>query len=524
MSTKYEEIRQKNIKRNEEFLRKLGPVPSIKKEAPKKAPASPKKRTAPAKTVIPPRKSLRVLGLDPNGATAMQQICSEAKRRKELEELEAKKRARIKGEIPLVVAVDLDKSESEDAQDDVGADDSDDASTSQASKHSQPSQPAQPDIPLSVESCVQALTNENKNHVNHPSSNLAKPDNYLKLVVPEWGVVKAVPHRIYSLSWHPTKQRLIAFAGDKWGHLGIFNAGDASRDASDISEARDADFCTLRPHKKPVTALHVDPTNWNHLYTASYDGTLRRFDFVKQIFEEVYHDPSEGPEGGVQICAMSHDATHSFIWLGDESGSMHAIDPRSRGCVLTHVAHDRKIYSVHVDPTNSNYLVSSSLDGTLKVWDCRVSSSRVSSKAASNVPAKPRTIFSFAVGASVNAVAVSPDGQRLVAQSKDNLLRVWNSPISHLTQTPDHMIRHNNETGRWVTNFRTVWDPKRSNVFMLGSMQKAFDVFDASKGKLVGSLTSERVTAIPALNVAHPALEACVSGNSSGRLSVWLLP
>lgn len=43
------------------------------------------------------------------------------------------------------------------------------------------------------------------------------------LGINEEHVVKLVPNRIFSLTFHPAKYKTLLFAGDKWGNLGIWD-------------------------------------------------------------------------------------------------------------------------------------------------------------------------------------------------------------------------------------------------------------------------------------------------------------
>ena len=36
-------------------------------------------------------------------------------------------------------------------------------------------------------------------------------------------VAKVVPQRIFSLAVHPTESKILAFVGDKWGRLGLWD-------------------------------------------------------------------------------------------------------------------------------------------------------------------------------------------------------------------------------------------------------------------------------------------------------------
>ena len=43
------------------------------------------------------------------------------------------------------------------------------------------------------------------------------------LGIDEQHVVKLVPNRIFSLTFHPAKYKTLLFAGDKWGNLGLWD-------------------------------------------------------------------------------------------------------------------------------------------------------------------------------------------------------------------------------------------------------------------------------------------------------------
>jgi WD40 repeat protein len=104
----------------------------------------------------------------------------------------------------------------------------------------------------------------------------------------------------------------------------------------------------------------------------------------------------------------------------------------------------------------------------------------------------------------------------VVTTCNDNLLRFWNPQAtdSHLVQ-----VKHNNNTGRYITNFRAVWDPN-SSVVLIGNMNKKLDVYDMN-GNEIASVSHDLCSAIPAVNVAHATLALVASGNGSGYVNVW---
>jgi hypothetical protein len=48
------------------------------------------------------------------------------------------------------------------------------------------------------------------------------------------------------------------------------------------------------------------------------------------------------------------------------------------------------------------------------------------------------------------------------------------------------VLAHNNNTGRWLTNFKAYFDPKADTCFYTGAMTRprSIDVFDASSPRL----------------------------------------
>lgn len=83
--------------------------------------------------------------------------------------------------------------------------------------------------------------------------------------------------------------------------------------------------------------------------------------------------------------------------------------------------------------------------------------------------------------------------------------------------------RHNNNTGRWLTRFRAIWDPKQEHCFLVGSMAqpRRIEVFQDT-GKLLHSFCNvDCLGSVCSINVVHPSQNILVGGNSSGRLHVF---
>lgn len=104
--------------------------------------------------------------------------------------------------------------------------------------------------------------------------------------------------------------------------------------------------------------------------------------------------------------------------------------------------------------------------------------------------------------------------------SYDDTLRVW-SGVGAGGECGAVVMKHNNNTGRWVSPFRAVWAPA-GDAIVCGSLKRATEIIDAATRKVAASFTSELMTAIPPRHACHPVLPAICAATGSGRLHVWL--
>jgi len=86
------------------------------------------------------------------------------------------------------------------------------------------------------------------------------------------------------------------------------------------------------------------------------------------------------------------------------------------------------------------------------------------------------------------------------------------------------LCRHNNNTGRWLTRFRAVWDPKQEQCFVVGSMARPrqVEVFQDTGVLLHAFCSPECLGSVCSINAFHPTRNVLVGGNSSGRLHVFM--
>lgn len=138
-------------------------------------------------------------------------------------------------------------------------------------------------------------------------------------------------------------------------------------------------------------------------------------------------------------------------------------------------------------------------------------------------------------------------GNKCVSTCNDDKIRIFDMDSIKKGSNVDASvsIRHNNHTGRWLTNFRTIvscrktfyfiiyslpcgnnvlqWDPHGDDIVVVGAMgTRAVEAYYAGNGKRLTARTNpDRLTAVPTLNAIHPTLPLVASATASGRLHLW---
>ena len=176
--------------------------------------------------------------------------------------------------------------------------------------------------------------------------------------------------------------------------------------------------------------------------------------------------------------------------------------------------------TVDVHPLKPELFLVPSRNGDIALFDIRNSSV---SKATDTM----RRYHSFTGHSkALSSAFFSPvTGKSIVSVAYDDLVNVYDVPDkgSDYPTLPAHSIRHNNQTGRWLTTFKAVWHPKRENIFFIGSMKqpRQIDVF-SKRGKVLGVLTGESLSSVNSIVQCHPNMDVVAGGNSSGRVFVFM--
>lgn len=233
-----------------------------------------------------------------------------------------------------------------------------------------------------------------------------------------------------------------------------------------------------------------------------------------------------------------------------------------------------------MNPRVPHCLATASNDRTVRLFDVRMFKTVPETE---NTPAKPsaedlehlETLYSKAQLGSCEkkmactSVDFSPNGHHLAGVCYDDTLSLWDvepawfsqeavleqKPVrKHTSKTgkltdwlktespasppavPErpknplaspHTLRHNNQTGKWVTLFRAVWhqNSQLEPHFSIGGMTRHAEIY-GKDGRLLASLFDpDWITAIPAVIAMHPVLPARIAtGNGSGRCAFWAPP
>ncbi|KAM4675404.1 WD repeat-containing protein 76 [Discoglossus pictus] len=345
------------------------------------------------------------------------------------------------------------------------------------------------------------ISQENmRNSEKPPSGNLKRYKAGLEgMTLVEEAVAKVVKNRIFSVAIHPSQSRSLVAAGDKWGQVGLWDL--------DLKSPDDGVFM-FWPHSRPVCCMQFSPSNSAQLFSLSYDGTVRCGDVSCSVFDEVYRDEESSFSSFDFLSA-------SVLLVSDWDAHISLVDQRTPGTSYELQASlgMRSCRTVHLHPLHKDLFVAAGASD-VRVYDIR----QLSQKRTQHVLSLPGHTKSVA------SAYFSPiSGNRILTTCADDRIRVYDSSNMSVAAPLLTTIRHNNHTGRWLTRFRAVWDPKEDSCFVVGSMARPrqIEVYHESGDLLHTFYDSEYLGSVCSINAMHPTRNLLVGGNSSGRLHVF---
>lgn len=327
-------------------------------------------------------------------------------------------------------------------------------------------------------------------------------------------IVKCAQDRIYSMSFMQSIDKVIAVGGTKFGNLVFWDATEILQDdyLPPKDEELDKNFIpkvfSFTPH--PDHSISNIKVVDNYVFTSSYDATIKKMDVEKGCFIPLFtpslNDNKNRKLDEWIICGMDFYNHNEFI-ISDVDGRVGELDFRIKSPLINiHSCSEKKIGGLSL---KENYIATSSNDGSVSIWDRRYFKNDT----------HPIHIFQY--NRAVTSVHFHPiNPNYLVSTCYDDHIRIHNLLTNNTIEKA-----HNNQTGRWITPFKAIWDPKSAfniseSMILIGNMNRGLDIFDGN-GKLYKNLSSEYVTAQPAVNVGHPYMPIVASGNASGKITIW---
>ena len=321
--------------------------------------------------------------------------------------------------------------------------------------------------------------------------------------------------------------------------MGILKATDDGRAADtrqgsseeEEAEEEEPEISNYKLHARTISSFFIPPAAAEQLISASYDSSIRCFDLNAGKSVELLVHPDESALSAVNPL---DDAGRVLLYATLE-GEVGRCDVRAGSrAAETWQCSDKKIGGCHVLRRGDRHLLATaSLDRCVKIWDLRHMAAPLASH-------ESRLSVSSAVWSATGKLATT---------SYDDTVKIYN-PLALLgggasagpgtgtgtgkgtgkgTRTvlelePEHVIPHNNQTGRWVTILKAVWQERPDDgvqKLVVANMKRGIDIYDEDGSQLAHLADPDHITAVPAVARLHPTRSWVAGGTGSGKLVLY---
>uniref|UniRef100_A0A7N0RAE3 WD repeat-containing protein 76 n=1 Tax=Kalanchoe fedtschenkoi TaxID=63787 RepID=A0A7N0RAE3_KALFE len=305
-------------------------------------------------------------------------------------------------------------------------------------------------------------------------------------------VARLMPGRILALQFSPSNHSHIIASGNTFGEIAFWDVDSGHEEGGGLY--------LYRPFSSPVSGIVFQPNTPSKVYTSCYSGLIRLMDAEKEVFDMIH-----SAEYGIFSLAQ-RPGSDKCVTFGDGSGTLSVFDESMGKFANSWSVHENKINSIDYNLVNPHLVATSSTDRTACIWDLR-----------KIVKDKPKPLKIANHKRSVQSAYFSPSGSCLATTSLGNRISFFSGD----NYEEEHMMYHFHETGRWLSTFKGIWGWDDSYVF-IGNMKKKLDVVCATSKKVVKTLTSENMTAIPCRFAKHPSEVGMIAGaTSGGQVYLW---
>jgi len=313
------------------------------------------------------------------------------------------------------------------------------------------------------------------------------------------------------------------------GNMGIFDASQIGPEVKAEDDEEDADITepaitALKIHSRTITSF-VFPADGNHLYSSSYDSSVRRFDLQKGVAVEVFAPATLDEDLPISSIAIP-STDPNILYFSTLDGSFGRHDIRTNSNAEIWQLTDKKIGGFSLHPLQPHLFATASLDRTLKIWDLRSIKGKGNNRS-------PALIGEHESRLSVSHASWSAGGH-IATSSYDDTIKIHSfhdagsfkagHELDEDAMAPTSIIKHNNQTGRWVTILKPQWQERPEDgiqKFVIANMNRFVDVF-SSEGEQLAQLGGEGVTAVPAVAQFHPTRDWVAGGTANGKLCLWM--
>jgi WD40 repeat protein len=316
------------------------------------------------------------------------------------------------------------------------------------------------------------------------------------------------------------------------GNMGIFDASqtppevtaEENGDGEEDPDTPEPAITALKLHSRTITSF-VFSADGNTLYSSSYDSSVRKFDLQKGVAVEAFAPDSIDEDLPISSIAIPL-SDPNILLFSSLDGSFGRHDMRTKSETEIWTLSDKKIGGFSIHPLNPHLVATASLDRSVKIWDLRSIKGKGESKAPSLLGEhESRLSISHASWSAAGHVATSSYDDTIKIHS---LLDAGSWKVGHQIDEsdmkPTAVIKHNNQTGRWVTILKPQWQTRPEDgiqKFVIGNMNRFVDVYSAD-GEQLAQLGGDGITAVPAVAHFHPTKDWVAGGTASGKLCLWM--